>query len=142
MNISEITPDLILAEMLKEKVVINVSATKTHTLPIYGIGEQPNKGLADEFIAIGINGNIASRTEPIGLCFGYIAMVIFCKSNSDNTIKKNRIGAIIDKCQALISRKAHKGFFFEFDRTNIITPTTNRIADGYSVTILNIKWHS
>lgn len=142
MNLSDLTPDIALAALLDGKVAVQTSATASRTVKVYAQAEQPQTGLADEFISIFYNGTVRSITKPIGIFRGNIALTLYCKSNSDGTAKKKRIASMVERCVELVNSKTSQDFFFSLDPTNVITPTTVNLTNGYATTVLNVEWRT
>ena len=107
---------------------------------VYADEERPNKGVGDEFIDVERNGGASSQTIPLGLFRGNIALVIWCKAQTDGRAKKKLVRQIIAQCDKLVNNKVSDGFYFEFDPMNVITPTTVNLTSGYSTTVLNVSW--
>lgn len=140
-SIADLNPDVALAALLDGKVSVQTSATDSHTIRAYADEERPNKNLADEFIDVEWNGGARSLTNPLGLFRGNIALVIWCKAQTDGRAKKKLVKQIVSQVAPLVHRKVSQGFVFTFDPTNVITPTTTNLTTGYSTTILNVEWH-
>lgn len=139
-NIADIQPDAELKRCLEGNITIQTSAADMATLPIYQQGERPNTGLADEFIDININGVIRSRTQPLGLFYGNLAVSIYCRTQNNGVVKRNRVSSIISQLEKYLKYRCHGRYFFELNPLNIITPTTINVTAGYSVTVLNVEW--
>jgi hypothetical protein len=135
-KLSEIEADLALKSLLTGKI-----ATDKDVLKVYGQYEQPNSGLDDDFIRIYYNGNIRSRTYPIGVFDGNLALQLFCKCNNDGTAKRNRIRRLLAEVETYVDRKRNQGYTFKLSATPI-TPVTVDTTTGYSTTTLNIEWHT
>lgn len=142
MSIATITPDVILAEVLSDNVIVNTSAKKKHTIKAFPANKQPNKDLPKEYLSVYQNGIVQSKTKPIGLYYGNLALAIFVETQSDGTAKTQRIRQIIEQCEAMVNEQSYGGIYYELDPMNVITPTTTNISTGYSTTILNIEWHT
>ena len=140
MTLSELTPDTALAALLNGKVEVQVSATDSQMLNTYAQAEQPQTGLADEFISIMSNGAVRSLTRPLGVFRGNLALTLYCKANSNGTAKRKRIASMIAQTVELVNSKVADGFFFELDPANVITPTTVNLTNGYATTVLNVEW--
>lgn len=141
-NIEKLEADVTLASVLDKNVVVSISTTQKRVLPVYSANKRPNNGLADEYIEIYPNGVISSLTEPIGIFSGNLAVAISVALQTDQTAKTQRIREIIEQCEAIINCKAYDGFFFKFDPSNVITPTTPNLTSGYSTTTINVKWRT
>lgn len=142
MKIKDLIPDEVLVCLLDGKVTVQSSETEIRTIRVYGQSKQPNKDVDDEFINVLNNGVVHSRTKPLGLFAGNLALTVYCKSNSDGTAKTKRIRQIVSQCVELVNEKSSQGFFFELDPANVITPTTVNLTDGYATTVLNVAWHT
>lgn len=142
MKLSELNPDIVLASLLSGEVRVQTSTSADRKVKAYAQAEQPQNITADEFILILHNGIISSKTQPIGLLSGNLALTIYSKSNSNGTAKRNRINSMIDQCVEIVDKCSAEGFFFELSPTNIITPTTVNLTNGYATTVLNVKWRN
>lgn len=140
MNLSDLTPDTALAALLDGKVAVQTSATASRTVKVYAENAMPGTGLGDEFISIMANGAVRSLTRPLGIFRGSLALTLYCKSNSDGTAKRKRIASMIAQTVELVNSKVADGFFFELDPSNVITPTTVNLTNGYATTVLNVEW--
>ena len=142
MKLSELNPDIVLASLLSGEVRVQTSTSADRKVKAYAQTEQPQNITADEFILILNNGIISSKTQPLGLLSGNLALTIYSKSNSNGTAKRNRINSMIDQCVEIVDKCSAEGFFFELSPTNIITPTTVNLTNGYATTVLNVKWRN
>lgn len=142
MTLAELTPDTALAALLDGKVEVQTSATEKHTIRAYEQAKMPNKGLADEFLSVQWNGGARSRSERLGIYQGALVLTIYCKLQTDNTAKTQRIRQILEQCQCLAHRKRSQGIFFTFNPMNVLMPTTPKLINGYSTTALNMEWHT
>lgn len=141
-EISEITPDTVLAGMLDNSVIVTTSKTQNHSVRAYGDGETPNTISDDEFISIGWNGNVQSVTFPVNIYKGNLTLSIYVKTQSDGRVKKHITAQIVERCVRLIDGKAKDGYCFTLNPSNVITPTTVNLTTGYSTKILNVEWHT
>lgn len=142
MSIAEITPDVTLAEVLNDNVIVSNTKTKKHTIKAYSANMQPNTALPKEYLSVYVNGITESVTKPIGLYRGNLALAIFVETQSDGRAKTHIIRQIMEQCEAMVNEQTYNGFHYEFDPMNVITPTTTNISTGYSTTILNVSWHT
>lgn len=140
-TIADLNPDAVLAALLDGKVRVQTSETDSHTIRAYGDEGRPNKNLADEFIDVEWNGGAQSLTEDPALFRGNLLLTIWCKAQTDGRAKKKLVKQIVSQVAPLVHRKVSQGFFFRFDPTAVITPTTTNLTTGYSTTILNVEWH-
>lgn len=142
MEIADLNPDVALAKLLDNNVTVQPSATASHVICAYDEGLRPNKGLGNEFIEITWNGGARSLTQPLGLYRGGLMLSVYVKTQDDGRAKKKLIKQIIAQCAQLVNNMSADGFFFNFDPTNVITPTTVNLTTGYSTTVLNVEWHT
>lgn len=142
MRLDELTPDVALASLLDSKVEVQTSATAKRTIKCYADGKQPNKGLADEFLSALWNGSARSWTRPIGQFEGSIALTVYCKTQTDGTVKTQRVRQMLAQCQMLADGISAGGFFFKVDPRQVITPTTPNLTTGYSTTVINVEWRT
>lgn len=142
MNLSEIRPDLALKGVLDNQIELQISATDSTMVKVYAQGERPSIGLDDEFIEILLNGTIRSRTKPIGLIRGSLAVAIFVRTYEDGSVFQYRVDSILAQLGNKTIDVIADGFFFSINLDNIITPTTVNVTSGYSTTILNVEWHT
>ncbi len=142
MTIAELQPDVALAALLDGKVEVQTSEASKNAIRAYEQAKMPNKGLADEFLTVQNNGVITSRTRPLGLFMGNLALTLYCKANADGTAKTARLRQMIVQCVELVDRKSSQGFFFELDPNNVITPPTVNLTTGYATTVINVAWHT
>lgn len=140
MNLNELTPDIALAELLDKKISVQVSATKSVPVRCYADGAQPNKDLGDEYVNILWNGSATARASQLGCMNGSLALVVLVKTQSNGTVKRNRVNNILAQCQQLASGVSNNGFFFKINPFQVITPTTTNLTTGYSTTIINVEW--
>lgn len=138
----QLNPDTALVEVLDRKVEVHTSETESHPIRAYKYGKQPNKGVGDEFILVRHNGIIRSRTKPLGCFVGNLALEVRCKLQTNNTTKDNIINEILDQIEDASNSKVHGVYFYEIESDNVITPTTPNLTEGYSTTIINVKWHT
>lgn len=144
MKLSELEPWKSLAVLMDKKVEVALSATKTVLLPVYSHGEMPNTGLDDGFIVVANNGSVRNLTIPYGLFEGKIAITVYVRTNADGTVKTNRIRSVIGQIEALVNDKVSDDgkYFYRFSANSIITPWRVNASNGYSLTVLNVEWHT
>lgn len=133
--------DIALKELLENKVTINTSATQCRTLKVYAAGERPNKGLDDEFVEIIYNGSNKALTVDRSLWSGNLAIYIQVKTQTNNTVKKNRIRETLNLLSELIHLQVNGGFLFSLS-LRPVTPTRVDNTTGYSTTTINVAWRS
>ena len=139
-TIANLCPDIELQKLLDNKVSVKTSATESHTIRTYSDEDRPNVGLGDEFIDVGLNGDIRSITEDMSFFQGNLMLSVYVKLLPDNRAKKKIIKQIISQCEAITHKRESNGYFFHIDPSNVITPTTSNLTSGYSTTILNVVW--
>lgn len=141
-TIADLNPDVALASLLDNAVIVTTSKTQNHSVRAYGDGETPNTISDDEFISIGWNGNVQSVTFPVNIYKGNLILSIYVKTQSDGRVKKHITAQIVERCVRLIDGKAKEGYCFTLNPSNVITPTTVNLTTGYSTKILNVEWHT
>ena len=141
-EISELSPDSVLAGMLDNLIIVTTSKSQNHSIRAYGDGEVPNDINSGEFISIGWNGNVQSVTFPVNIYRGNLILSIYVKTQSDGRVKKHITAQIVERCVRLIDGKAKEGYCFTLNPSNVITPTTVNLTTGYSTKILNVEWHT
>ena len=137
-----INPDEKLKLWLDDQIVVQVSDTESRKVLVYHQGSRPNTDLPDEFIEVLFNGNVRSRTKPIGFLEGNLAVTIYCKANADGTAKFNRVKSIETQLASLVSGKVTGGFFYELNLDSVIVPLQINTTIGYSTKTLNVTWHT
>lgn len=144
MKLSELEPWKSLAVLMDKKVKVELSSTKSEVLPVYGQGEMPNTGLANEFIVVTANGTVRNLTIPYGMFEGNIAIIVYVKANADGTVKRNRVQSVIGQIEALVNDKVSEDgkYFYRFSARSIVTPWRVNASNGYSLTVLNVEWHT
>lgn len=141
-NIADIRPDAELKQLLEGKITIKKAANADYTpIDVYQQGERPNTKLADEFIDININGVIRSRTQPLGLFYGNLAVSVYCKTYDNGAVNQIRVNSIVSQLEKYLKYRKSGQYFFELNPQNIITPTTINVTSGYSITVFNVEWH-
>lgn len=142
MHPSEIVPDVELCNFLKGKISSLPEDGSMKDVTVYSDWEQPTNMLPDDFIVIYINGDIDGIGLHNDFAKGYIIVGLYCKLNDDGSVKKNRIKKILEQFDILIEKCITENYFFEYDFPRFITPTTPNQTSGYSVTNLNLRWHT
>lgn len=141
-SLSELQPDLGLKMLLEGKVSIAISTSESRIAEVYRQGERPNTDLGDEFIDILPNGIIRAITKPLGAYRGNLAVVLYCKAQSDGTTKFNRTNSMLKQVEELVNCKASGKYYFKVNPYNLITPATYNSATGYTTTVVNIEWNT
>jgi hypothetical protein len=141
-KLSELHPDKALETLLEGNVSIEISEEESRVALIYRQGERPNTDLGDEFIEILPNGVVRAMTKPMGVYRGNLAVILYCKAQSDGTVKFNRINSMLSQLESLVNCKSSGKFFFEINPSNVITPISYNSATGYTTMTLNVEWHT
>lgn len=141
-TLAELHPDKALADLLQGKVSIAISSKQNRIVKVYAQGERPNVNLSDEFIEILPNGLIRAMTEPMGVYRGNLALMFYCKAQSNSTAKSNRINSMLSQVESLTHYKHNGKFLFKINANNLITPLSYNASTGYTTTTINIEWHT
>lgn len=136
--VAEITAD----DELKASLVGNIFAGTAKALPIYKTGEKPTKLPVKDYIEIQYNGAIKSSTVPIGYFSGNLMATLFCPLGEDEAIRYTRVNKIISQMEDAINLSSSSKYSFLLNIKTPITPTTANVYSGYSITVLNVSWHS
>jgi hypothetical protein len=89
-----------------------------------------------------MNGNIGGIGMNADYANGFLMVSLYCKLNNDGSVKKNRIAKILEQFDTLVQALSTENYYYEYDSPRFITPTTPNQNSGYSVTTLNIRWHT
>lgn len=141
-KMSTIHPDRELRDFLTGKIVVGKSRGGTAPVTVYSDWERPTNGLPADFLVIYMNGNVEGLGTNTNYASGYISVSLYCKMNSDGSVKANRIDKILEQFEKLVDKKKTKNFFFAYDTERYITPTAPNQSSGYSTTTLNLMWHT
>lgn len=139
---SSIKPDVELASFLKNKITVGLPGGGTQKVKVYSDWERPTNELPDDFIVAYINGGIEGAGPRVDYASGVILVNLYCKMNDDGSVKKNRIEKILAKFEKLVNGLNTEKYCFEYSNPNFVTPTTPNQSTGYSVTSLNLTWHT
>ena len=134
-------PDKALKGILEGKVTVVAGHYEEYTIKVYAHGEMPTDKLPDEFIRIEHNGSIKTRTNPIGYLYGNLAVTVYVKAQGNGVVKNNRIDSILEQLQD-IDGAVSEGFHFRLSPDNIIAPTYIDPSSNYSLTVINVEWHT
>lgn len=134
---SHINPDVELAAALTGQIAVNKKP-----VTVYSDWERPTNGLPDDFITIYMNGDISGVGMDTPYARGYLMVSLYCKMNSDGSVKKNRVRKILEQFDTLLEKKLTERYHFEYAADMFITPTTPNSSSGYSITTLNLKWNT
>ena len=134
-------PDKALKGILEGKVTVVAGHYEDRIISVYAHGEMPTDKLPDEFIRIERNGSIKTRTNPIGYLYGNLAVTLYVKAQNNGVVKNNRIDSILEQLQD-IDGVVSEGFHFRLSPDNIIAPTYIDPSSNYSLTVINVEWHT
>ena len=134
-------PDKALKGILEGKVTVVAGHYEDRIISVYAHGEMPTDKLPDEFLRIERNGSIKTRTNPIGYLYGNLAVTVYVKAQGNGVVKNNRIDSILEQLQG-IDGAVSEGFHFRLSPDNIIAPTYIDPSSNYSLTVINIEWHT
>lgn len=140
---SSIEPDVELRDFLRsQNIRVGLAGGGSEIVRVYGDWERSTNDLPNDFIVIYKNGMIGGVGMGVDYADGYIMVSLYSKMNDDGSVKKNRIKKLLAKFDSLIERLATEHYFFRYASDRFITPTTPNQTSGYSVTTLNLMWHT
>jgi len=139
---SSIQPDIELREFLQNKIRVGLAGGGSQMVTVYGDWERPTNQLPEDFVVIYLNGDISGVGMETDYANGYIMVGLYCKLNDDGSVKKNRVSKILAQFDELLSKRTTDNYYFEYDPQRFITPTTPNQTSGYSITNLNLRWHT
>ena len=139
---SDIEPDVELRDYLKNKITVGLAGGGTQKVAVYSDWERPTNGVPTDFIVVFMNGDVEGLGMDIDFAKGNIMVGLYCKLNDDGSVKKNRVKKILRQFDELIEKRITTNFYYEYDAPRFITPTTPNQASGYSITYLNLRWHT
>lgn len=142
MKPSSIAPDEALRDFLRGKIDVGQPGGVTQKVAIYSDWERPTNELPTDFIVIYINGDIEGVSMDTDFAKGYLMVSLYCKMNDDGSVKKNRVQKIMAQFDDLIEKCVTGVYHYEYDVQRFITPTSPNQTSGYSVTNLNLRWHT
>ena len=140
--ISSIQPDVELRDFLQNKIRVGLAGGGSQMVTVYGDWERPTNEVPSDFLVVMLNGDIGGVGMDTRYAEGYIMVSLYCKMNDDGSVKKQRVGKILAQFDELIERLLTEHYFFKYAPQRFITPTTPNITSGYSVTALNLVWHT
>lgn len=139
---SDIHPDVELKEFLTGKIQVGLPGGTSANVTVFGDWEKPTNEVPNDFLLVMNNGDIGGVGMQVDFAQGYVAVSLYCKLNDDGTVKKNRITKILNQFDSLVERCQTESYFFRYAHPQFITPTTPNITSGYSITTLNLIWHT
>lgn len=139
---SSIHPDTELRDFLQEKISVVVQGGTTEYVAVYGDWEKPTNKVPDDFIIIMHNGDVGGVGMDTYFADGNLMVSMYNRLNDDGSVKKNRVEKILTQFDELIERLITDNYFYKYDHLRFITPTTPNVTSGYSITNLNLRWHT
>jgi len=139
---SSIQPDVALANFLQGKIRVGLSGGGSRIVKVYSDWERPTNGLEDDFIVVYINGDIEGVGMDADFARGYMMVNLYCRLNDDGSVKKNRVKRVLAQFDELLENQTTDHYHYRYDAERFITPTTPNQTSGYSVTSLNLRWHT
>lgn len=150
-NPSTIAPDVELRDkLLLENIYVVTGPNTTAPVPVYGDWERPTNETPSDFIVVMNNGDVGGFGNRVSYAGGFLMLSLYCKLNDDGSVKKNRVAKILEQIEALFLVPVTNdykdlitdNYVYKFAPDRFITPTTPNITSGYSVTTLNLTWHT
>lgn len=141
--ISSIQPDVELRDFLQGKDIHIVDADGAQSsVVVYGDWERPTNEVPSDFVVVMLNGDIGGYGMSSPYADGLIMISLYCKMNDDGSVKKNRVNKILSQLDSLLEKLTTENYFYKYAPQRFITPTTPNVTSGYSVTTLNLEWHT
>ena len=141
-NPSSIQPDVELRDFLQGKIRVGLAGGGSRIVTVYGDWERPTNEAPSDFMVVMLNGDVGGVGMDTPYAEGYIVVRLYCKMNDDGSVKKQRVRKILAQFDQLIERLLTEHYFYKYASPRFIAPTTPNITSGYSVTALNLVWHT
>ena len=143
MHPSSIQPDVELRDYLRgQNISVGNPGGGTTEITIYGDWERPTNDVPSDFVVIFLNGDIGGVGMDTAFARGYLMVSLYSKLNNDGSVKKSRVRKILEQFDTIIEKQLTENYFYEYAAPRFITPTTPNVTSGYSVTTLNLVWHT
>ena len=139
---SSIQPDVELRDFLHGQIRVGLAGGGSRMVTVYGDWERPTNDIPDDFLIIYMNGDVGGVGMDTPYADGFIMVSLYSKMNNDGSVKKSRIQKILAQFDELVERCLTEHYFFRYSPQRFITPTTPNITSGYSITTLNLVWHT
>ena len=139
---SSINPDEELRDFLQNKIRVGLAGGGSQMVTVYGDWERPTNDAPSDFMVVMLNGDVGGVGMDTPYAEGYLIVRLYCKMNDDGSVKKQRVRKILAQFDQLIERLLTEHYFYKYASPRFITPTTPNITSGYSVTALNVVWHT
>lgn len=140
--ISSIHPDEELRDFLRGKIRVGLAGGGSQMVTVYGDWERPTNDVPSDFIVVMLNGDIGGVGMDTHYAEGYLMVSLYCKMNDDGSVKKQRVDKILAQFDELVEKLLTEHYFYKYTSPRFITPTTPNITSGYSITTLNLYWHT
>lgn len=141
-NPSSIQPDSELRDFLQGQIRVGLAGGGSRIVAVYGDWERPTNEVPDDFLVIMNNGDVGGVGMDTDYAEGYLMVSLYSKLNDDGSVKKNRVQKILRQFDDLIEKLITDNYYYRYDTSRFITPTTPNVTSGYSVTNLNLRWHT
>lgn len=142
MRPSEIKADKELKNLISGQVKSQDSKGELSDVAVYNDGERPTTKVPDDFIDVLYNGKTRAVDIPMNYIKGNLIVALYCKLNSNGTVKSNRVQKILEQFEMIVNRNVSEHYYYELNLDQLITPTTANMSAGYSITVLNVQWHT
>lgn len=140
--ISSIQPDVELRDFLQGKISVGLAGGGSQIVPVYGDWERDTNDAPDDFLVVFLNGDVGGYGMSSPYAEGFIMVSLYCKMNDDGSVKKQRVSKLLAQFDGLIEKLSTENYFYKYAPQRFITPTTPNTTTGYSVTTLNLQWHT
>lgn len=156
---SSIEPDVELRDVLQAlNIHVETVNGSKEKVDVYGDWERSTNDLPSDFIVVYKNGTIGGVGMEVDYASGYIMVSLYSKMNDDGSVKKNRTKKLLSQIDEIFIERIkdpetnqvtehYKNlvtdkYVYKYDAQRFITPTTPNQTSGYSVTTLNLMWHT
>lgn len=140
---SSIQPDIELRDALRSlDIRVGSAGGGSSEVTIYGDWERPTNEAPDDFVVIYMNGDIGGVGMKADYADGYILVSLYSKLNDDGSVKKNRVQKLLAQFDTSVEGLVTEHYYYKYASPRFITPTTPNATSGYSVTTLNLMWHT
>jgi hypothetical protein len=156
---SSIEPDVELRDFLQAlNIHVETVNGSQEKVDVYGDWERSTNDLPADFIVVYKNGTIGGVGMDVDYASGYIMVSLYSKMNDDGSVKKNRTKKLLSQIDEIFIERItdpetnqvtehYKNlvtdkYVYKYDAQRFITPTTPNQTSGYSVTTLNLMWHT
>lgn len=141
-SISDIEPDKELCQMMNGLVEVLQADGTMATVPFYREGERSTNEAPTDFVEVVINGDFGGISMDTRYASGSLIIALYNKINDDGSIKYNRVKKILEQFDSALDGLQTEHYHYRYDIQRFITPTTIDDTTGYSLTMLNLLWHT